>query len=426
MTDNMFENIFNETSDEFLGLLRNCVKTGSISGREKNLVLLLNQWAANFGFETDLFEISEYNKNAFLWEPKHLPLDGRPVLVISLPKSKNPSAKTLAFNAHSDTVSEGESAAWTMDPFSGHFDGKDLFGLGSCDTKGPLVSALWAMFVINKMHPEGIDGNIFLEVVPGEEDCVGVGTLGSVARGYSADAMIVLEPTDSYPCCASRGGLRFAVEAKGRAIHGTVRWLGRDAILSMRRVLSAIDELQDEWNNSSSSLFSEFPYARPMAVDKISGGKWQGMVCDRCRCEGYLETLPEDDLMKIKERFERELTAKLPDDEIELHFTENYSGHYTSPENPLCEAAKDAFESVNSSPMSRWKAFNAGCESGIRAKLSGTPTLVWGPGKVEHAHSPDEKVNFDSVRKCAEMFVITAERYLNFNTGTKGHALRRS
>ena len=411
----MFEKILRESREEFLLLLQDCVKNRSVSGSENGLVQFLKEWSELNGFETDIFEISDYRKDVFLWEPKHLPLAGRPVLVISLPKSKNPEAKTLVFNAHSDTVSEGEATAWTRDPYSGYFDGKDVFGLGACDTKGPLVSALWAMFAIKKKHPEGIDGNIFLEVVPGEEDCVGVGTLGSVARGYSADAMIVLEPTDSDPCCASRGGLRFAVEAKGRAIHGTVRWLGRDAIESMRRVLSAIDELQNEWNDSSSALFSVYPFARPMAVDKISGGKWQGMVCDSCRCEGYLETLPEDDLLKMKERFERELSAKLPEDELEFYFTENYSGHYTSPENQFSLSAKESFEEVNFFAMSAWKAFNAGCESGIRARLFGTPTLVWGPGKVEHAHSPDERIDFDSVQKCAGMFALTAAKYLNLN-----------
>ena len=65
-------------------------------------------------------------------------------------------------------------------------------------------------------------------MVPGEEDCVTLGTLTSVVRGHTADAAIVLEPTEGQPRNASRPGLRFEVTCRGRAVHGTVKWLGRE------------------------------------------------------------------------------------------------------------------------------------------------------------------------------------------------------
>jgi acetylornithine deacetylase len=399
-----------ETRNSFLDLLIQSVRIKSVSGSEKEFVLFIKEWADNNGFETDLFDIDPSMKEkVFLWPPKHLPLENRPVLVISL-RGKGGGEKII-FNAHSDTVSEGDSSSWNASPFSGEYKDGFVSGRGSCDTKGPLVSALWAFLLLKKKYPEGLPGDLYLEIVPGEEDCVGIGTYGSVNRGYRADAAIVLEPTESIPRCASRGGLRFAVEAKGRAIHGTVRWLGKDAILSMRKVLSAIDEVQDEWNDRNADpLFATYPIARPIAVDKISGGKWQGMVCDSCRCEGYLETLPSDDLDIMRQKFITDISAKLPGEDLEFIFTENYLGHYTSPESDLCKAAEFAVENTPQDEFSgwdSWSAFNSGCESGIRTRLFGTPTIIWGPGSVEHAHSPNERVKFDDIRYCAEVFVRT-------------------
>jgi acetylornithine deacetylase len=409
-----------ETRDEFRDLLSRSVQMKSVSGGEKDFVLFIRDWAEKHGFETDLFDIDESAmEGIYLWPPKHLPLENRPVLVISL--KGNGKGPSIIFNAHSDTVSEGEAEAWHESPWSGGFKNGEIYGLGSCDTKGPLVSALWAFYLLKKTHPEGLPGDLFLELVPGEEDCVGIGTSGSVRRGYRADAAVVLEPTESLPRCASRGGLRFAVEAKGKAVHGTVRWLGKDAIASMRKVLTAIDDVQSEWNDrSADTLFSPYPIARPIAVDKISGGKWQGMVCDRCRCEGYLETLPADDLDSMRKKFIADLSAKLPEEDLEFIFTENYLGHATSPDSDLCEAAEYA---VTHGPINRaadwkgWAAFNSGCESGIRAKLLGTPTIIWGPGSVEHAHSPDERVNFDDVVSCAGLFAETVSVFQNVSAG---------
>ncbi len=88
-----------------------------------------------------------------------------------------------------------------------------------------------------------------IELVPGEEDCVTLGTLTSVARGHTADACVVLEPTEGLPRNASRPGLRFEIACRGVAVHGTVKWLGRDAIALATAVLGVLPQLEAEWND---------------------------------------------------------------------------------------------------------------------------------------------------------------------------------
>jgi acetylornithine deacetylase len=403
------------TRKEMLDLLRNSIRIPSVSGEEIAFVEFIHAWAKDNGFKTDLFEIEPANlEKLFIFSPRHIPLSGRPALVIIWPGCGN--GPSLIFNAHADTVPIGEANDWSLDPFSGKYKNGKVYGRGSCDAKGPLISALWAMHRIKQEYPEGLAGDVMLELIPGEEDCVGLGTLGSINRGYNADAAIILEPTENVPCSASRGGIRFVISCKGKSVHGTAKWLGKDAIASMRKVLTVLDELQDKWNDrAANKLFDIFPIIRPITVDKINGGRWQGMVCDRCSCEGYLELLPEDDLREWQNLFLVELRNALGDEEIEIEFTENYPGHNTSLDTALSRKISSTMEDVSGSnhDWNNWSVFNSGCESGVRAKLHDTPTIIWGPGSIENAHSTDEFVEFGSVETCAELLMKTAVSWSN-------------
>jgi acetylornithine deacetylase len=261
------------------------------------------------------------------------------------------------------------------------------------------------MLAARDLAGDGLAGDVMLELVPGEEDCVGLGTLTSIARGVKADAAIVLEPTESLPRCASRAGCRFEITCRGRAIHGTVKWEGKDAIRLARAVLDALDTLEARWNDRAANrLFAAYPIARPITVDKVSGGRWQGMICDECLCAGYLELLPDDNIAVWERRLARELPREVAcrghdAGNVDIQFTERYNGHQASPQSPLSRVARRA-----AGGKGGWSAFNAGCEAGTRAHLLGTPTLVWGPGSLSLAHADNERIRFSSVQRVAASF----------------------
>jgi acetylornithine deacetylase len=399
-------------------LLGDALRIPSVSGDEAAFVRFIRDFAADAGMVTDLWETDEAELAGYeAAQSKHLPLKGRPTLVVGLP---NPGAgRSLLFNAHSDVVGAGDPADWTFDPWSGTEDGGKFYGRGACDVKGSLVSALWAMLAIYRVCPRDWPGKVQLELVPGEEDCVTLGTLSSLVRGYQADACIVLEPTECQPRNASRSGLRFDITCSGRAVHGTVKWLGADAIALAHGVYACLGELESRWNDrGADALFSRYPIARPITVDKIQGGRWQGMVCDRCGVAGYLELFPGDEPAEWKSRFRAELRALLDrrglnSRRVDVEFPESYLGHSLHAASSLCSSAESAVEvSLDllldaSLRWNGWAGFNSGCEAGLRAKLQRTPTLVWGPGSLEQAHAVDEYVIWEHVH-------ITAQRFERF------------
>jgi acetylornithine deacetylase len=407
-------------SDVATDFLVRALRIPSVSGNEKAFTEFVADFAEHHGLEVDLFQSSEKELELYeLSRARHIPLKNRPTLVIKLPGTGG--GKSILFNAHADVVSTGDESLWSHNPWSGDIADGNVYGRGACDVKGPLASAIAAMIELKHNRPAG---DVLLEVIPGEEDCVGLGTLTSLARGYRADACLVLEPTENLPRCASRGGCRFEITAIGRSVHGTVKWLGEDAIDTARKILNALKLIESDWNDRTDDpLFSIYPIARPLTVDTIKGGTWQGMLADRCTIAGYMELLPLDDRelyqRKLKSELARHLASHKSDpqawslptttyhhalDDFHIIFSEDYAGHRLAPDHILCQSALRATAQIAPNSWTKWTAFNSGCEAGLRAAHEQTPTLVWGPGSLQQAHAPDEFVSLAEVQLGARLF----------------------
>jgi acetylornithine deacetylase len=164
---------------EMLEFLRQSIRLPSLSGREGEFTRFVERWARDHGFETDLWETDERLLSAFPESlARHLPLAGRPTLVIRW--RGRDAGPGLLLNAHADVV---PAVAEVPLPPADSREGK-VFGRGACDDKGPLVGALWAMLALRRTHPHGLAADVLLELVPGEEDSVGLGTLTGIVRGY--------------------------------------------------------------------------------------------------------------------------------------------------------------------------------------------------------------------------------------------------
>ena len=392
-------------------LLADLLRTPSVSGSEGPLTRLVADRLAAAGLRCDLWQSTEADVAGHA-VGRHLPLDGRPTLVATLPGTGG--GRSLLFNAHADVVAAPQPERWTHPPFAGVDVDGVLHGRGACDVKGPLVTAVWALLAMRDAPPAG---DVSIELVPGEEDCVTLGTLTSVARGHTADGAVVLEPTECLPRNASRPGVRFEIACGGVAVHGTVKWLGRDAIQLAVAVCGVLRRFEAAINDRSADpLFAPYPFARPVTVDTVRGGTWQGMVADHCLVAGYLELLPADEPIDWQRRLVDAVLAGVADQgwpggNVAVTFPEVYSGHCTDQGNPLCTSAVAAVEDADDRPDNTagrwrgWSAFNSGCEAGLRANLLGTPTLVWGPGSLARAHAIDESIAWAEVRTVAGQFV---------------------
>ena len=186
-------------------------------------------------------------------------------------ESEKPGAKpSILLNAHIDTVKP--AAGYTRDPFEpALIDGK-LYGLGTNDCGGALVSLLEAYFTLTaKPQPyrlvfsataeEEVSGRNGLEMILPEIGTIDLGIIG--------------EPTGMQPAVAERGLMVLDCTAYGKSGHAA-REEGVNAIYKA---------LQDiEWfKGYTFPKVSEFCGPVKMSVTMIEAGTQHNVVPDRCK-----------------------------------------------------------------------------------------------------------------------------------------------
>ncbi|WP_300570979.1 M20 family metallo-hydrolase [Flavobacterium sp.] len=180
-------------TSEAISLLKKLIETPSFSSEEDKTALLIESWfhENNIAFERENNNIWAYNYHFDASKP------------------------TLLLNSHHDTVKPNQG--YTLDPFTAiEADGK-LFGLGSNDAGGCLVSLL-ATFTYF-YHQEKLSHNIVM-VASAEEESNGTKGLNSVLKHLpKLDCAIVGEPTEMHLAIAEKGLLVLDVIVSGTAGH---------------------------------------------------------------------------------------------------------------------------------------------------------------------------------------------------------------
>src|SRR5581483_1379889 len=138
---------------------------------------------------------------------------------------------------HLDTVGVAGMSA----PFSVvERDGR-LYGRGAQDMKGGIAAMIAAAGILAGSWGRG---RLIVACVADEEhESAGAEAL---VREWRADAAIVTEPTDLRVAIAHKGFAWFEIVTTGRAAHGSRPAEGRDAIVMMGHVLTALGRLDRE------------------------------------------------------------------------------------------------------------------------------------------------------------------------------------
>lgn len=130
-------------------------------------------------------------------------------------KNYHPSRKSILLNSHHDTVKPNKS--YSMDPFTPVVKDGKLYGLGSNDAGGCLVS-LAAVFLYFYDHPDPTHNIVF--AASAEEEISGVNGIELVLPFLGQiDFGIVGEPTKLEMAVAERGLMVIDCVASGRSGH---------------------------------------------------------------------------------------------------------------------------------------------------------------------------------------------------------------
>lgn len=180
-------------TQEAIALLKSLISTPSFSSEEDQTALLIENW-----FTQNNIPFNRENNNIWAFN-KHFDKD----------------KPTLLLNSHHDTVNPNQG--YTNDPFEAKVEDGKLFGLGSNDAGGCLVSLI-ATFT-HFYTTENLPYNIVI-VASAEEESSGKNGLNSVLKHLpELDCAIIGEPTLMQLAIAEKGLLVLDVVVKGTASH---------------------------------------------------------------------------------------------------------------------------------------------------------------------------------------------------------------
>jgi acetylornithine deacetylase len=298
----------------------------------------------------------------------------------------------LLIVAHMDTVGAGDMA----EPFTPRERDGRLYARGAQDIKSGVAAMCAAAAAIVREQIQLSRPFVIAAVV--DEECDSIGTQ-ALLKQCTADAAVVLEPTDLKLCIAHKGFAWFEISTHGRAAHGSLPHEGRDAIRMMGRVLEALDK-QDK-------VLAARPAHRwlgraSLHASLISGGQELSSYPAQCKLQIERRTLPGE-TPKVLEKEIEDMLAELR--AVDSEFRASWKAMATrpayeiSPEEPIVQATSEALRSIAGSAeltgMSPWTDTALLAEAGI-------PGVVLGP-RGRGLHGAEEYVELDSVLTLAEV-----------------------
>ena len=299
---------------------------------------------------------------------------------------------TLAFIGHVDTVS-----AYDLEDFGHQRDGDTIKGLGAADMKGGCAALIEAYVRLWEIY--GSDLNLALALVVGEEE---EGDGAEVLTGeYRFPWAVIAEPTGLRPCLDHYGYVAVQVQTQGRRRHASLARDGRNAVQDMLKVLLRLTDYLDQ--------------TRPELVYNVrdlfsSGG---GFVVPE-GCEAWLDVHlpPEAPAGEITVEFDEILAAEKaahPELEAILHFDTVHPGYSLPEKGPVVTALRGAFEEKGLA----WnpEAFPSHSDANLLFS-AGVRPIMFGPGRIENAHRPDEEVSLAEVFTAAEVFLAAGRRLM--------------
>lgn len=292
----------------------------------------------------------------------------------------NPVLPTIWLNSHHDTVKP--NAGYTKNPHQAIIEQGKLFGLGSNDAGGPLVSLIAAFsYFVGKDLPFNL-----LLIASAEEEISGPSGISSIIPLLpEAELAIVGEPTQMRLAVAEKGLL--VIDAK---IHGKAGHAAREE--GVNAIYLALEDL-DEIRNFQFMKSSPFLGRTKVTATIIKAGHQHNVVPDLCE---YTVDVRVTDAYTLQEAFEElksNLKAELTPRSMRLQSSHLPNGHLMYRVADKLELEKFGSPTLSDQALIPW------------------PSVKIGPGDSARSHSADEFIYLQEIRKGIEGYIAIIKKY---------------
>src|SRR4030095_12056509 len=322
--------------------------------------------------------------------------------------------RVIVYDSHIDTVGVGDRSEWNWDPFKGKIQDGVLYARGACDEKGSTPGMVYGLAFANQLGL--LDGWTAYYFGNMEEWCDGIApnTFVEVDPKVKPDFVVIGEPTKMQVYRGHKGRLEMKVTSKGKSAHAASNHLGDNAIYKLLPIIAGIRDLE------------------PQLGDHSFLGHGKITVSDMHVKTPSINAVPDEAVIFIdrrmtfgetKEQVRAQVEALIPDeyrDTVkleELFYDEpSYTGFVfpvdkyfpawaLEEDHALVRAGQLAREQIGlpSAPSDKWNFSTNGI---YWAGKAGIPSIGFGPGDEETAHTVHDSVPLDDMVRATEVYAL--------------------
>ena len=329
-------------------------------------------------------------------------------LFATLKAKKSNGKEPIILSGHTDVVPV--SKGWSTDPFVAEIKNDKLYGRGSCDMKGFLACSLAFADIFSKSN---LSRDIHFSLTFDEETaCVGAPLLIKELkkRKITNGICIVGEPTkmkiiDSHKAC-----YEYTTFFEGLAGHSSKPDEGVNAAEYASRYVNKLMSLRNDLKNREpdNSIFTP-PYST-LSIGGIFGGIAHNVIADKCHVNWETRPVNKQDGIFLNNEIDNyanelltEMKKKYPNASIRKKIIGEIIGFDRIQDSKACEFVSSITGDNNREVVS------FGTEAGLFQEI-GISTVVCGPGSIEQAHTIDEFIELNEIKKCLSFLEGVKER----------------
>jgi len=394
------------SEDSLIAFAQMLIRQRSLSGEEGAVVELIISEMQRLGFDQ-------------IWKDKN----GSAIGVIK----GTQLGPTLLLDGHCDTVGVAPGVSWTHDLFGGEIKEGVIYGRGAADMKGALAAMIYAAASVDRSH---LKGEVAVSATVMEESLEGA-SLQTVMEDLAPDFVVIGEATDLNLNRGGRGRAEIHLETIGRPAHSSSPHLGRNAVHDMTRVIRLIESLPVK----TDALVGQTVFA---LTDIISDPYPAcSMIPSRCRVTYDRRLIagesPGDVLDAITGSSElQDISLRAEIATADYH---TYTGAilrgtkflpaWAFPEtDSFVQACLRGLRKAGLTP--KIGAYRFCTNAAYSAGMAGVPTVGFGPGREEDAHTVDEHLGLESLITAKKGYRGIIDAVLSESNGHQESAVLKS
>ena len=349
----------NELYEHAIALLKNLIETPSFSSEEDKTASLIESWFAHYKIP-----FTRENNNVWAYN-----------------KHYDASKPTILLNSHHDTVKPNGN--YTNDPFKAFVEDGKLYGLGSNDAGGALVS-LMATFVYF-YEQQDLNYNILIAATAEEESSGPLGLKSILKHFNNVSFAIVGEPTLLDLAIAEKGLLVLDVSVHGTASHAA----HPNTNNSIYNALDVIKWFKNYEFEKGSSVLGKVK----MTVTQVNAGNQHNIVPSHCDLVVDIRVNDAYSNQEILDIVQKHISDKAEVKPRSLHLESSS----IPKDHPVVTSGIRLGKSTYGSPTLSDQT------------VLKCPSLKLGPGDSTRSHTANEFIYIDEIKEAIPFYIKILE-----------------